>query len=255
MNAASARVPKKPAGLWIPVLKVGSIGIYVEGLVVLLVAFLLVGGEAGAPLGPRLGLIGIALGSVLLHELGHAVMARLRGLKVGGVFLHLVPFAYVERGSPRDELRTALAGPVTNLLIAGGLLAVPHVREGFPWLELERWLDDPLWTAFGVNALMGVLNLIPALPADGGRALRAALMLRMAPAKAYALTARAGTFTGAACFFVAVLLWPNTDAYAAIVAGLFFIVVAWREAKQGQIERRRERAKAKEAPNGRTLEA
>ncbi len=231
--------------MWIPVLKLGGVGVYVDGLVLLLVGLLLLGGERDTTLGHRLSLIGVALGSVLLHEFGHAVMARMRGLRVGGVFLHLVPFAYVERGKPGDELRTALAGPATNLLIAAGLFAVPHVREGFPWLALERWLTDPLWAAFGINLLMGVFNLVPALPADGGRALRAGLMLRMPAAKAYAITARAGTFTGAACFFVAVLVWPSTDAYAAIAAGLFFIMVAWREAKQGQIERRKERERAR----------
>jgi Zn-dependent protease len=233
--------------LWIPLLRLGSIRIYVDGLVLILFALLLMGWGRESSVAERLGLFGIALGSVLLHELGHAVMAHRRGLAVGGVFLHLVPFAYVERGSPSDELRTALAGPVTNLLIAGALFAVPHVREGFPWLELGRWLDDPLWTAFGINVLMGVLNLLPALPADGGRVLRAALLLKLPPAKAYALTARVGTFTGAACFFVAVLLWPKTDAYAAAVAGVFVIMVAWREARQGQLERRKERAKARDA--------
>jgi len=187
------------------------------------------------------------LGSVLLHELGHALMARLRGLAVGGVFLHLVPFAYVERGTPQDEWRTALAGPATNLLLAGVLLFVPAVRSSFPWLHLDQWLDTPLWAAFGVNLIMGVLNLLPALPADGGRALRALLMMRLAPAAAYGITARIGTFTGAACFFVAVLVWPAQDALAALVAGLFFIVVAWREFRQGQIERRRARARTKEA--------
>jgi stage IV sporulation protein FB len=172
-------------------------------------------------------------------------MARLRGLRVGGIFLHVVPFAYVERGKPADELRTALAGPATNVLIAAALFALPQVRGGFPWLAIERWIQDPLWAAFGINLLMGVLNLLPALPADGGRALRAALMLRMPPADAYAITARTGTFTGAACFFVAVLLWPATDAWAAVVAGVFFVMVAWREARQGQLERRQARARTK----------
>jgi len=227
------------------VVRVGGVGVYVDVLVLALVALLLLGGARDASLAQRFVLIGVALGSVLLHETGHAVMARLRGLRVGGIFLHVVPFAYVERGKPGDELRTALAGPATNLLIAAALFAVPPVRQGFPWLSIERWMHDPLWAAFGVNLLMGVLNLLPALPADGGRALRAGLMLRMAPADAYAITARAGTFTGAACFFLAVLLWPATDAYAAALAGVFFIMVAWREARQGQLERRQARARTK----------
>jgi len=239
--------PRKPAGLWLRMARFGGVGIYVDGLVLALLAALLLAGGPDALSGTRWVLVGIVLGSVLLHEMGHAIMARLRGLAVGGVFLHLVSFAYVERGTPHDEWRTALAGPGTNLGIAGLLLAVPAVRTSFPWLHLEAWFDEPAWAALGVNLLMGALNLLPALPADGGRALRALLMLKLAPAAAYGITARVGTFTGAACFCVAVLVWPAKDAWAAALLGVFFIMVAWREFRQGQIERRRERARARDA--------
>lgn len=230
-----------PAGLWLPLLRVGGIGVYLDPLVLALLAGLFLLGSDTSPLGERILLLGIALGSVFLHELGHALMARRRGLAVGGIYLHLVPFAYVERGTPADELRVALAGPATNVVLAALLYALPAVHAGFPWLDLGRWATDPLWAAFGINLLMGGLNLVPALPADGGRALRAGLMLVMAPATAYARTARVGTFVGAGTLLLAVWLWPSVDALAVALLGVFFVMVAWRETRAGQVERRRER--------------
>jgi len=241
-------VPKarKPAGLWLRLLRVAGIPVYVDPLVVALLALIFLSGAGPMGLGARIGMLAIALGSVFLHELGHALTARSRGLSVGGIFLHLVPFAYVERGRPADELRVALAGPAVNLLIAGVLLSMPGVAAGFPWLDLEAWLGDPLWTALGINLLMGIVNLLPALPADGGRALRAALLLRMPPGPAYARTARVGTFVGTGLLIVAAVVrrWPDSGAIG--LMGIFLIMVAWREARAGQRERRIERARSRQ---------
>ena len=234
--------PARPAGLWFRLARVGGVDICIDPLVVALLAWIFLAHEAESTLGARLALFGIVLGSVFLHEAGHAFMARRRGLKVSGIFLHLVPFAYLERGTPRDQLSVALAGPAVNLGLAGVLLCLPGVAATFPWLELEGWLDDPLWMALGINLLMGIVNLVPALPMDGGRALRAGLLLVMAPARAYARAARVGTFVGSLLFLLAVVFgrWPDSAMLALL--GLFFCVVAWREARSGQHERRKERA-------------
>lgn len=234
--------PGKPAGMWIPLLPVGGVRVYLDPVIAVVFAYLVFHSTPEHALWvPGT----ILLGSVLLHELAHAWMARRRGLAVSGIFLHLVPFAYVERGKPQDELRVALAGPALNLVIAGVLFALPAVHGAFPWLDLHAWFDEPLWAAFAINALMGVFNLVPALPADGGRALRAGLMTKLAPASAYGLTARVGTFVGAGCFFFVLLLWPSSDALILGALGGFFILTAWREARIGQTERARERAKAR----------
>lgn len=239
--------PRKPRGMWLRVVRLGGIDVYADPLVVALLAMIVVAGGQGLSLGEQALVLAIALVSVFLHEAGHALMARRLGLKVGGIFLHLVPFAYVERGSPRDELRVALAGPAVNLTIAGVLLLVPGVAAGFPWLDPSLWLDEPLRAALAVNLLMGVVNLVPALPVDGGRALRAFLLQRMPPASAYARTARVGTFVGTALLLCAVILrrWPDSAALGAM--GAFLILVAWREARAGQRERRLERERAREA--------
>ncbi len=229
--------------MWIPLLRLGGVRVYLDPLIAVVLVYLVFFTAPGRTL---FAPAGILLGSVLLHELAHAWMARRRGLVVGGIFLHLVPFAYVERGKPEDELRVALAGPAVNLLLAAGFFAVPAVRETFPWTAPGLWFDDPLWTAFGINLVMGTLNLIPALPADGGRALRAGLMTRLAPGTAYARTARVGTFVGVGCFVLVAWTWPSDDAILAAILGVFFIMTAWREARAGIAERQRERQRARE---------
>ncbi|MDA1195327.1 MAG: hypothetical protein O2894_09085 [Planctomycetota bacterium] len=239
------REPKKPAGTWIPLVRIGGVRIYLDPMVAVLLGLLLTASDSDSP-SDMFVVAGILLGSVLLHELAHAWMARHRGLAVGGIFLHLVPYAYVERGAPQDELRVALAGPALNLILAGLLFACPAVRDGFAWTQPERWFDTPLGAAAAINLLMGVFNLVPALPADGGRALRAGLMTKTAPGTAYAWTARAGTYVGAGFLFLAVLLWPSADSFGVAVLGVFFILTAWREARAGMAERARERARARD---------
>ena len=221
----------------------GGIRVYLDPLVLALLALVFLGDAGPADIGARLTLLGILLGSVFLHEVGHAWMARSRGLRVGGIYLHLVPFAYVERGTPAEELRVALAGPAVNLVLSVVLLLVPGVASSFPWTDPARWLDAPLHAALAINLLMAIVNLIPALPADGGRALRAALLLKLPPGTAYQRTARVGTFVGAALLGVAAVWrrWPEAAAVA--VMGVFLIMVAWREARMGQLERRAARAR------------
>ena len=237
--------PRRPPGLWIPILRLGGIPVYLDPLVVGLLALVFLGDAGPADLGARLSLLGILLGSVFLHEAGHAAMARHRGLRVGGIYLHLVPFAYVERGTPAEELRVALAGPAVNLLLSLVLLLLPGVAADFPWTRPSAWLDAPLRAALAINLLMATVNLIPALPADGGRALRAALQLHLPPGTAYLRTARVGTFVGAGILALGLILlrWP--DSLAIALLGVFLIMVAWREARAGQRERRLERARSR----------
>jgi Zn-dependent protease len=121
------------------------------------------------------GLSGIAVvllvaGSVLLHELGHALMARHLGVPIAGIELHFFGGAAQMGGMPRSpghEIAVAAAGPAVSFALAGvghGLAAV----TGFPVLSLFGW----------VNLVLGGFNLLPAFPSDGGRILRALLARR-----------------------------------------------------------------------------
>jgi Zn-dependent protease len=113
----------------------------------------------------------VAFASVILHELGHATVARRLGVRIGGIDLHFFGGAAHMIDSPRsarDEVLIAAAGPAVSLALAavglglGGALAVPV-------LAMIGW----------INLMLGLFNLVPALPMDGGRILRAALSLRL----------------------------------------------------------------------------
>lgn len=127
--------------------------------------------------GPLAILLVLAVfGCVLLHEFGHALMARRFGIETEDITLY--PIGGVARlrrlpRAPGAELLIALAGPAVNFAIVGMLLLLR-------WVGL---LDDLAETATGffleqmivVNLFLGLFNLIPAFPLDGGRVLRALL--------------------------------------------------------------------------------
>jgi Zn-dependent protease len=108
----------------------------------------------------------------LLHELGHAAVAMARGKRVYRITLYGLA-AVVRRSSgplnrPRDQLASAMAGPISHLLVASALYAAWGV------LPLD---NEPLRVATGLPAIsnfaVGVLNLLPVSPLDGSRAARA----------------------------------------------------------------------------------
>lgn len=110
--------------------------------------------------------------SLLGHELGHAVTARREGMELDGITLWLFGGVARFKGmfpSATAELKIALAGPVVSLAIglACSLLA---------WaLRLPSPVDGVLaWLGY-INLVLLVFNLLPALPLDGGRVLRASL--------------------------------------------------------------------------------
>jgi Zn-dependent protease len=124
-------------------------------------------------LGPMTGLLFvlIALGSVLLHELGHAIMARYLKIPVGGIELHFFGGAAKLLAPPRtpgDEILVAAAGPAVSFAL-GGVGMLLAALTGWQVASLLGW----------INLIMGVFNLLPALPMDGGRIFRALLQRRI----------------------------------------------------------------------------
>lgn len=111
-------------------------------------------------------------GSVFVHELSHAVTARAFHLPVRSVTLHVLGGeTAIEREAPTPgrEFLIAFAGPLVNLVLAGlGLLA--HALLPLP--DVALLLVEALTFA---NLLVGVFNLLPGLPLDGGRLVRAAV--------------------------------------------------------------------------------
>lgn len=125
--------------------------------------------------------------SVLAHELAHSFVARAYGLPVRSITLHMFGgVSNIEREppSPSAELLIAFVGPATSLALGVVMIAAGSF---FAWYELGDVLDPvaaahdlgPLPTlllwAGPVNVMLGVFNLLPGLPLDGGRVLRALL--------------------------------------------------------------------------------
>jgi len=111
--------------------------------------------------------------SVLLHELSHSLVAIAHGLSVRGITLHVfggVSHLEDEPPTPRAEFLIAVVGPVTSFVIAAVL-----------WAINASGLVQPAWTQAVVaylvlvNVVVGIFNLVPGFPLDGGRILRAAL--------------------------------------------------------------------------------
>lgn len=113
------------------------------------------------------------LGSLLAHELAHAVVARREGFEVEGLTLWLLGGIARLRGesaSPGAEARVAAVGPLTSLVLAGAFLGLGRLLEAVtaPGLLVSSadWLGR-------VNLLLAVFNLLPGAPLDGGRVARA----------------------------------------------------------------------------------
>ncbi|HXQ56048.1 MAG TPA: site-2 protease family protein [Actinomycetes bacterium] len=127
------------------------------------------------------GAVGLAVlsavlffGSVLVHELAHALVSQARGIRVQDITLFLfggATRARVESRGPGDEFLIALVGPLTSGILAGlfGIIA------GLGGDVLSRPLAGTLGYLAWVNLVLAVFNLVPGFPLDGGRLLRSAI--------------------------------------------------------------------------------
>jgi Zn-dependent protease len=127
---------------------------------------------AGAHLGMALVATALFFCSLLLHELGHALRARREGIAIEGITLWLFGGVAKFKGmfpTAGAEFRVAVAGPLVSLVLGGG----------FVLLALVPGLPQPVdgvaaWLGY-INLMLLAFNLLPALPLDGGRVLRALL--------------------------------------------------------------------------------
>jgi Zn-dependent protease len=171
-------------------------------------------------------------GCVLLHELGHALMARFFGIATRDITLY--PIGGVARlestgNRPSQELCIALAGPAVNLVIVlllsplvllaffSGALSHPEdviIGTGVGGVHLLASYIAGLWLG---NGILFLFNLVPAFPMDGGRVLRALLGMGMSHLRATEVAATIGLFA-AGCLALAGLLWPN---FSLVIVAIF----------------------------------
>lgn len=121
-----------------------------------------------------LGALGLFL-SIVLHELGHSLVARWAGLPISEITLFIfggVANMEEEPKKPSTELVMALAGPATSILL--GIIAWGVYWGGDSYIG-NRPLFGVAWYLAIINWLLAGFNLIPAFPLDGGRVLRSVL--------------------------------------------------------------------------------
>jgi Zn-dependent protease/predicted transcriptional regulator len=130
--------------------------------------------SGGAAVGLAVLATVLFFGSVLTHELAHALVSQARGIRVQDITLFLfggATRARVESRGPGDEFLIAVVGPLTSLLLAGLFWLIDVVGRGV--------LSTPVAGMFGylgwVNLLLAAFNLVPGFPLDGGRLLRSAI--------------------------------------------------------------------------------
>jgi Zn-dependent protease len=151
--------------------------------------------------------VGAALGycaSLVLHELGHALVARRRGIAIAGIDLWFFGGLAQMRREPRtarEELQIAAAGPAMTLLVLAICVGVAQAITPGGFIEAALPKDQNSlspgtallgWLGF-INALLFVFNVVPAFPLDGGRVARALIWWRTGDRnRATELTGRSG---------------------------------------------------------------
>ncbi len=181
----------------IPAVRVFGIPVRLHFTFLLLFAFLLFVG-----LGSKQSFLGDVLyiaaifGSVILHELGHALVAKRYGVRT--IEIVMFPIGGVARldrmPGAREEFWIAIAGPLVNFVIAAGLFGSLAASGDLPPLSAALVAaDDTLAHRIAVgNLVLGLFNLLPAFPMDGGRILRSLLARFKSEDEATRTAARAG---------------------------------------------------------------
>ncbi len=182
--------------------------------------------------GPLLELFlwfGALFGSVLLHELGHSLVARSFGIHVIDItFWPLGGMARMKEipENPRIEGLVALAGPAVNFVIAWIGMGVFALVEHFDFTRLAGALS----TLVAINLVMGVFNLAPAFPMDGGRILRAWFARRDDWVSATERAVAIGRLVAGALFAAsAVLVFTNPSYLGLLLISLFVWIAGGRE--------------------------
>jgi len=224
-------------------LKIGQLAgteVYVHVTFLVLLAWIGVtaGLERGslAAAAEAVGFITTLFACVVLHEFGHAFMARRFGIRTREIVLY--PIGGVGRleripEAPAQEFLIALAGPAVSVGIAAALFVALRLQGYAPQLEAFATGDVPFAERLMfINAGLAVFNLLPAFPMDGGRVLRALLAMRLDYVRATELAARIGQGIAAVFAVVGALMNPLL-----MIIALFVWMGAAGEAGLAQVKR------------------
>jgi len=213
-----------------------GIDVYIHFTFLLLLGFIglsqaMAGGGMAAAVNSMIFFLSL-FGCVLLHEYGHALMARRYGIPTKDIML--LPIGGVARlermpDRPIQELWVALAGPAVNVVIAAALGAWLTLTNSWePISALSATKGGLAERLLGINVFLVLFNLLPAFPMDGGRVLRSLLAMRMQYARATRIAARigqgmavlfgfAGLFGNPMLLLIALFVWIGAGQEAAAV--------------------------------------
>ena len=205
---------------------VSSSWFLVAGLIAVIVAPVV--DEAQPGLGAWKYVAGLAFAvilylSVLLHEASHAIVARRLGFPVSSITLHFLGGMTAIEGEarkPRQEFLIAVVGPLTSIAVGAVALGLrPVTPEGLLLMAIEGLA--------GANLLVGVLNLVPGLPLDGGRVLKS-LVWRLTGSvhRGTIVAGWGGRVTAAAALFWPVVQEPVTGTAPDVLDFVLAFVVA-----------------------------
>ena len=158
--------------------------------------------------------------SILLHELGHAVVARRQGLRTRSITLFVFGGVAQLEKDPRDgraEFWMAAAGPVASLALAG----LFYTLANLPFLGPSAAAVAKYLAL--INLMLALFNLVPAFPMDGGRLLRGALWGPLGKARATRIASGAGTLFAFLLIFAGVFSLLRGDS----LGGLWYILIGW----------------------------
>ena len=176
--------------------------------------------------------------SLLLHELGHAIVARRYGVEVDEIDLWLlggVARMHGEATEPGEELRYSLAGPAVTAFVTACFALLEALLPSSTPASVQALVEYQVW----INAVILVFNLLPAFPLDGGRALRALLWRRSGDMqRSTALAAGVGRVFGYAMVGGGLLISLGSggpNGLWLVLVGFFIATAAGQQAKGAEI--------------------
>ena len=202
-----------------------------------------------------LALVGIIFGAVIVHEMGHALVALREGLQakaiillpIGGITLiddtrGVNPASAAGKVPWKRDIRIALAGPLVNIAVAivAGLIVLAKFPEAHLWTKPFIHSNHLLRSLVWMNFYLGALNLIPAYPMDGGHILRAIFSRNMDGVQA---TRRAVSIAHALAplvIVVGMLLFFQggyPDSYLLVTLGFFLLIGAQVEERSAVFQK------------------
>lgn len=186
----------------------------------------------------------LLFGSVLLHELGHSLTAKSQGIEVNSITLFLFGgVASIERESkdPMSALKVAIAGPLVSLALGVVLTVATMLLGGVAIFEVLNTLKQPginqllaemgsgrvllgamAWNLAQINIILGIFNLIPGLPLDGGQVLKA-IVWKITGDRLTGI--RAASRSGQIIGFLVIVLGISVSLRHGVLAGLLPVLL------------------------------